>query len=462
MKKILAALLVALLIVQAGMFTAFAGDQAEGITVYVGIEETRPVIYVEFSQDLLEKIMTGEGTWDDGRLVISGDDIQLQDGKYSFELRLSAEEGFVFDNDLSIRYQGIDGVYTLHYDFPLDQEGRYDYHTMIVTGEFENIISASPLINMGNIKSDDIARMIALVISGDYEGALNFLLDDGVPFSEKAHIDKQDSSCVSVSDDTYSYQLVLKTNEGFTFTNALDFTYNEEVYGYKLEYKYDLDNNGHTLVITGTGSESALNSLIKAIEEARTISNSDGKYTPESFKVLQDAIAKAEKVAANENSTKMEIVTANIAIALAKAGLVESSSGTDPDGPTPEDPDNPTPVDPQPAPAPVVTPTTPIEIQDLPAIKLSKPAVAKKSVNIKWKKISKKNLKKVQGIEIQAATDPEFTNIVKTATLSKKKTSKKIKGLESRKTYYIRIRTYKNADDGRHVSAWRAKKVKIR
>ena len=133
--------------------------------------------------------------------------------------------------------------------------------------------------------------------------------------------------------------------------------------------------------------------------------------------------------------------------------------------PTPEDP---TPVDPAPVnpqPAPIVTPTAPVvpaEIVDLPAVKMSKPAPAKKSVNVKWKKVSKKNLKKIQGIEIQIATDPGFTNIVKTATAGKKKISKTIKGLTSKQSYYVRIRAYKNAADGKHVSTWKMKKVKIK
>ena len=134
-------------------------------------------------------------------------------------------------------------------------------------------------------------------------------------------------------------------------------------------------------------------------------------------------------------------------------------------------PDDPTPVDPQPidptptpTPAPAVTPASqaPAEIQDLPAVKMSKLAAAKKSVNVKWKKVSKKNQKKIQGIEIQVATDSGFTDIVKTATAGKKKTSKKIKGLTSKQTYYVRIRAYKDAADGRHVSAWKAKKVKAK
>ena len=109
-----------------------------------------------------------------------------------------------------------------------------------------------------------------------------------------------------------------------------------------------------------------------------------------------------------------------------------------------------------------VAPTAPVEIIDLPTVKISKPAPAKKSVTIKWKKVNKKNLKKIQGLEIQVATDPEFTNIVKTAISGKKKTSKKIKGLVSKQTYYVRIRAYKNAADGKHVSTWKVKKIKIK
>ena len=100
--------------------------------------------------------------------------------------------------------------------------------------------------------------------------------------------------------------------------------------------------------------------------------------------------------------------------------------------------------------------------QDLSAVKIVKPKAGKKKATIKWKKVSKKNQKKIQGIEIQVATDPGFTNIVKTATGSKKKTSKVVKGLEKKTKYYVRIRAYKNAADGKHVSAWKTKKVKIK
>ena len=99
---------------------------------------------------------------------------------------------------------------------------------------------------------------------------------------------------------------------------------------------------------------------------------------------------------------------------------------------------------------------------DLPNAKILKPKAGKKKVTVKWKKVSKKNQKKIQGIEIQIAADPGFSNIVKTANVSRKKTSKVIKGLKSKTTYYVRIRAYKNADDGRHVSVWKSRAVKIK
>lgn len=101
----------------------------------------------------------------------------------------------------------------------------------------------------------------------------------------------------------------------------------------------------------------------------------------------------------------------------------------------------------------------PSEIIDLPTVKISKPAAGKKKVTVKWKKVSKKNLKKISGIEIQVATDPNFTNIVKTATAGKKKTSKAIKGLQPKTTYYVRIRAYAA---GNHYSVWKSKSAKVK
>lgn len=99
---------------------------------------------------------------------------------------------------------------------------------------------------------------------------------------------------------------------------------------------------------------------------------------------------------------------------------------------------------------------------DLPVVKISKPKAGKKKMTVRWKKVSKKKQKKIQGVEIQIATDKKFTNIVKTTTGSKKKTSKVIKSLKTKKRYYVRIRAYKNAADGRHVSNWKYNSIKVK
>ncbi len=101
-------------------------------------------------------------------------------------------------------------------------------------------------------------------------------------------------------------------------------------------------------------------------------------------------------------------------------------------------------------------------IQDLAAVKISKPKAGKGSMTVKWKKVSKKNRKKIQGIEIQVSTDSTFSNIVKSTTAGKKKTSKKIKGLSKKTKYWVRIRAYRNDTNGKHVSAWKYKSIKVK
>ena len=98
---------------------------------------------------------------------------------------------------------------------------------------------------------------------------------------------------------------------------------------------------------------------------------------------------------------------------------------------------------------------------DLPVVKISKPKAGKRKLTVKWKKVSKKNQKKIQGIEIQVATDPGFTNIVYHAYAGKKKKSRVVKGLQSKAVYYVRVRAYNNAG-GTHVSDWRSRSGKVK
>ena len=90
----------------------------------------------------------------------------------------------------------------------------------------------------------------------------------------------------------------------------------------------------------------------------------------------------------------------------------------------------------------------------LPAVSIKKPVAAKKSATVKWKKVSKANQKKIAKIQIQYSTDKSFARGVKTVYVKKSATSKKIKGLTSKKKYYVRIRAYKTDRKGVHVSKW--------
>ncbi len=142
-------------------------------------------------------------------IVISGNNIKVKNGTYSYKLTLRANGTLTFDNDLEVFYQGINGRYQLNYE--IDET---DNHIMIVTGNFENIIIASPLLEKLSDKS-----------------------------KKRIHS--------HISDDTYSYQLVLRTSEGFSFTNTLRFLFDSKPLGYSVHYTYNLLTKKQSLIING-------------------------------------------------------------------------------------------------------------------------------------------------------------------------------------------------------------------
>ena len=94
----------------------------------------------------------------------------------------------------------------------------------------------------------------------------------------------------------------------------------------------------------------------------------------------------------------------------------------------------------------------------LPSVKISKLTKAKKAFTVKWKAVSKANKKKITGIEIQYSPKSNFASAI-TRRVSKSKTSLKVKRLVSKKTYYVRIRTYSS----KGYSSWSpVKKVKVK
>lgn len=89
---------------------------------------------------------------------------------------------------------------------------------------------------------------------------------------------------------------------------------------------------------------------------------------------------------------------------------------------------------------------------------LKKVAAAKKAVKVYWKQA-----KYVDGYQIQYATTKSFKK-AKTTTVKKYKTTNKtIKKLKAKKTYYVRVRTYKTVDGKKVYSSWsKAKKAKTK
>ena len=74
---------------------------------------------------------------------------------------------------------------------------------------------------------------------------------------------------------------------------------------------------------------------------------------------------------------------------------------------------------------------------------------------LKWKK-----LKQVNGYEVQFSTDKKFRTF---DTVKTGKVSVTLKKLTSKKTYYVRVRGYRNVKGGRVYGAWsKVKKVKIK
>ena len=86
---------------------------------------------------------------------------------------------------------------------------------------------------------------------------------------------------------------------------------------------------------------------------------------------------------------------------------------------------------------------------------------AKKAATVKWtKQATKMSASVITGYEIQLATNASFTqnkNLVAVAGYGK--VSKKVTGLEARKKYYVRIRTYKSVGGVKYYSPWSKSKT---
>lgn len=89
---------------------------------------------------------------------------------------------------------------------------------------------------------------------------------------------------------------------------------------------------------------------------------------------------------------------------------------------------------------------------------ISKLSKKKNKLTVKWKKQSS-----ITGYQIQYSTGKNFKKNKKTITVSKAKTtSTTISKLKKKKTYYVRVRTYKSVRYGKLCSSWsKVKKIKM-
>lgn len=74
---------------------------------------------------------------------------------------------------------------------------------------------------------------------------------------------------------------------------------------------------------------------------------------------------------------------------------------------------------------------------------ISKATPAKKAAKVTWKKFSKANQKTITGFIVEYSLKKNFSSGVKTKYAKKTASSLTIKGLKSKKTYYVRVYSYK-------------------
>jgi len=87
---------------------------------------------------------------------------------------------------------------------------------------------------------------------------------------------------------------------------------------------------------------------------------------------------------------------------------------------------------------------------------VSKVTAAKKSLKVKLKK----QTSQTTGYQIQYSTSKKFTSAKTVTVKSSKTTSATIKSLKAKKTYYVRVRTFKTVKGTKYYSSWSSYKSK--
>ena len=89
---------------------------------------------------------------------------------------------------------------------------------------------------------------------------------------------------------------------------------------------------------------------------------------------------------------------------------------------------------------------------------MKKLTAGKKRFTVQWKKD-----KKADGYQVQYSTDKKFKKNVKSMNVSKKNTKATVKKLKKRKTYRVRVRSYKKINGKKYYSGWgKVKSVKVK
>ena len=89
---------------------------------------------------------------------------------------------------------------------------------------------------------------------------------------------------------------------------------------------------------------------------------------------------------------------------------------------------------------------------------MKKLTAGKKKFTVQWKKD-----KKADGYQVQYSTDKKFKKNVKSVNVSKKSTKATVKKLKKRKTYRVRVRSYKKINGKKYYSGWgKVKSVKVK
>jgi thymidylate synthase len=86
---------------------------------------------------------------------------------------------------------------------------------------------------------------------------------------------------------------------------------------------------------------------------------------------------------------------------------------------------------------------------------ISKLTAQSKGFTVTWKK----KTTQITGYQLQYSTSKNFSGVT-TKTITKNTTTKAaFKGLKEKKTYYVRIRTYKTVSGTKYYSAWSTAKT---